>query len=101
MIHTFARVSAAVTMNVKDVYRKTKQLGANRLDRQRAWAMVKRDFPTGSRHSQSEPSRRLALARLTGSAGFLAGPSPVRLDAASAASGLVAGRVRGRPSSGA
>lgn len=94
MIYTFARVSAAVTMNVKDVYRKqetlwvrlhekggkhhempcqhnlkeglreyieaagiaedpngplfrtvdrkTKQLGANRLDRQRAWAMVKR-----------------------------------------------------------
>jgi integrase len=24
------------------VHRKTKQLGANRLDRQRAWAMVKR-----------------------------------------------------------
>jgi len=94
MIDTFARVSAAVTMDVKDVYRKqealwvrlhekggkhhempcqhnlkewlqeyieaagiaedpngplfrtvdrkTKQLGANRLDRQRAWAMVKR-----------------------------------------------------------
>ncbi len=94
MIHTFAWVSAAVTMNVKDVYRKqehlwvrlhekggkhhempcqhklkecvqeyieaaglaedpngplfrsvdrkTKQLGANRLDRQRAWAMIKR-----------------------------------------------------------
>jgi site-specific recombinase XerD len=40
MIYTFARVSAAVTMNVKDVYRK--QLGANRLHRQRAWAMVKR-----------------------------------------------------------
>ncbi len=93
MIYTFARVSAAVTMNVKDLYRKqealgvrlhekggkhhevpcqrnvkewleehrgrrpsrapngplfrsvdrkTKQLGANRLDRQRARAMVKR-----------------------------------------------------------
>lgn len=94
MTYTFARVSAAVTMNAKDVYRKqeaqwvrlhekggkhhempcqhnlkewlqeyieaaglaedpngplfrtvdrkTKQLGANRLDRQRAWAMVKR-----------------------------------------------------------
>ncbi len=94
MIYTFARVSAAVSMNVKDVYRKqetlwvrlhekggkhhempcqhnlkdwlreyieaagigedkdgplfrtvdrkTKALGARRLDRQRAWAMVKR-----------------------------------------------------------
>jgi len=94
MIYTFARVSAAITMNVKDVYRKqetlwvrlhekggkhhempcqynlkewlqayidaaglaedpngplfrsvdrkTKHLGNNRLDRQRAWAMVKR-----------------------------------------------------------
>ncbi|MEA3641545.1 MAG: tyrosine-type recombinase/integrase [Lamprobacter sp.] len=94
MVYTFARISAALTMNVKDVYRKqetlwvrlhekggkrhempcqhnlkewmleyieaadlaedangplfrsvdrkTKQLGANRLDRQRAWAMVKR-----------------------------------------------------------
>ena len=51
------------------------------------------------RQKTSAPNlTRLAVARCTGTAGFPAGSAPSRLDAASAASGLVRGEMRGPPS---